>query len=110
MTDKETIKSLQEEITALKAKLELPIYDSFLTISVQLKNWNTQLKGSEIDLFNADSKPIFEMAYKYFVEMKPLIELQEYLQSKLCEEDITKGKEAVSALEKALQKRGAFKE
>jgi len=81
------IETLREENKRLQKKIaemvELPMYQSYVSISVQLKNWNKQLQESQIDLFNPENKPVFEMAYKYFVEMKPLLELQEFLKSKL---------------------------
>lgn len=111
MSEIEKLKKENEELKARIEKIiELPIYQSYLSISVQLENWNKQLQTQKINLFESENKPIFEMAYKYFVEMKPLLELQEYLRSKLTEDEAPKAKQAISALEKALQERGAFKE
>jgi hypothetical protein len=103
-----------KEVRDLAVKLEKMFskvdYDAFVSLSVQLSSFFKQYQQNKIDLFEANDKPVFEMAYKFFSELKPLIELQDYLRAKLTPQEQEKAKVATSVLEQALQESGAIKE
>lgn len=103
-----------KDVRELAAKLEKMFakvdYEAYVSLSVQLSSFFTQYKTNKIDLFNGEDKPIFEMAYKFFNELKPLIELQDYLRAKLTPQEQEKAKIATSLLEQALQESGAIKD
>lgn len=95
-------------VIQVNSMMENHHYESYISLSIQLKNWINQYKKNKIDLFNSEQKPIFEMAYKFYSELKPLLELQDYLKAKLSPEAILEAKKATSALEQVLQESGEF--
>jgi len=80
---KNTPKEVQEYIGYLEKNLsqftDSPYLNSYLACWHTIENWNSQLQGKSIDIFNTEEKPKFEMAHKYLTEMKPYIEQLEYL-------------------------------
>lgn len=82
-----TIKSSKEELLArikeqdeeLRKFKESPLASSYLSCLKTIERWNKQLYDKEIDIFNIEDKPKFDMAHKYLTEQKPYIEQLEYL-------------------------------
>jgi len=72
------IEFLEEE---LEKFLSSPYLDSYRACMNTIQSWNRQLTAQEIDIFNVEDKPKFEMAHKYLTEQKPYIEQLEYLRS-----------------------------
>jgi exonuclease V gamma subunit len=103
-------KEVRELALKLQKMFDKVDYEAFVSLSVQLSSFFKQYQQYKIDLFNAEDKPVFEMAYKFFNELKPLIELQDYLRAKLTPQEQEKAKVATSLLEQALQESGAIKE
>lgn len=106
LTHKEqNVRELAEQFLKIYSK---PEYDSFVSLMVQYNNWLAQFKEKQIDLFSVEQKPIFEVAHKFFSEMKPYIDMISYLQSKLTKEEVETAKVAANAYERNLQKRGVI--
>jgi hypothetical protein len=103
--------------------LESPYYDTYITISDQLKNWNEQLRLGEIvekeiagvkckvqdgkiDLFADKDTKDFDRAFKYFSDSLLLCETLEKMKAKLTPDEVQKiaDKNIGSSYEKAMEK------
>jgi hypothetical protein len=99
------VKALVDQVGKM---LESPYYDPFISLLVQKTDWNRQYREKGMNLFDSDDKPVFEVAHKFFLEMKPYLELEEYLRQKLTPEQQEKAKVAANAFERNLQRRGVL--
>jgi Zn-dependent M16 (insulinase) family peptidase len=103
----ENVRKLSEAYLKI---LQKPEYESYISLLTQYTNWTKQYQDNKINLFKADDKPIFEIAHKFFTEMKPYIDLLSLLQTKLTTEEVEKAKTAASSYERALQRHGVLDE
>lgn len=99
------VRELLDQIARL---FESPYYAPFVSLLTQKSSWNKQYQSKAMNLFDSEDKPVFEVAHKFFLEMKPYLELEEYLRQKLTPEQQEKAKVAANAFERNLQRRGVL--
>lgn len=107
-SQKDLLRALDEAEGQLDKILKSPYYDTYITLSEQVSDWNAQLKIGEecsktdeegvtkkyvkgkIDLFADKDSKEFERAFKYFSDVLPLLNALDEMRKKLTPEEIKK--------------------
>ena len=110
---KELLKALEEAEAQLEIVVRSPYYDTYMTLSNQVNDWNEQLKlkpgelqkrvigndkdgnliqvdwmPGKIDLFGSKDDKEFERVFKYFLEIIPLLDALDKLRQKLTPQEL----------------------
>ena len=86
------ISELETELSIFK---ESPLVNSYLSTLTFINKIDKQIKDKDIDIFNAENKPIFEMAHKYQTEKIPYLEQLEWLRNKMSPEQQKEANEKI---------------
>lgn len=86
MTDKDKLKYYEQS----------PFVSSYEATYSTIERFNEQLKHNEIDIFNINDKPRFEMAHKYLTELDGYLTTLEKIRERMSPEE----KKAVDAANK----------
>lgn len=101
---------VKELVEQCKVFTQSPYYNPLVSWLVQKADWEKQTRENKINIFKEENKPVFESLRKYFAEMKAMIDLEEFLRTKLTPEKQEEAKEAANAFERSLQRNGMLDE
>lgn len=83
MTEKSVSKQVEELQERLRWYEESPLESSYTACKNTIEKFNAQLSEKEVDIFDIETKPIFEMAHKYLTEMDGYLATLEKIRSRM---------------------------
>ena len=81
--DKEANQYIDYLLDRISIYEKSPLLSSYIAVKATVDEWNKRIAETQIDIIDEKNKDTFGMVHKYFTEMKPYLELLEYIRSKM---------------------------